>query len=104
LVHRQDRAEVPHRHRVAVDGAVLAVAAFVGRQVRHDLVAVEIEVNPFGCAAAFRAAEQLAVERAGLGDVAHRERQVERNALGGRGHEDLDRGSWNTHHSRQHPA
>ena len=39
LHHRQHRAEVTHKHLVVVDGAGLLVAAFVRRQMGHDLVA-----------------------------------------------------------------
>ncbi len=64
LFHRKHGAEMADRHVVAVDRARVAVAGFVRRQVRNDLVAVEIEVDPVRRTTAFRAAEQRAVELA----------------------------------------
>jgi hypothetical protein len=84
--HGQDRAEVAHRHLVAIDFVGRRIAAFIGRQVGDHLVAMEVEVDPFVGAAAFGAAEQVAIKAARLGNVADRESEVERNALGGRGH------------------
>src|SRR5207244_12333082 len=43
-----------------------------------DLVPMEIEVDPLFRAAAFRAAEELAIELARSGQVVHREREMER--------------------------
>ncbi|MCY1238631.1 hypothetical protein D9M72_513810 [compost metagenome] len=67
-----------HRHGVAVYRAGLAAAAFFRCQMGHDLVAVEVEVDPVFRAAAFRAAQQFAVELARTGDAVDREGQVER--------------------------
>jgi len=64
LRHRQHHAEVPHRHGVAVDLAGAAMAGLVGREVRDDLVAVEVEVDPRVGRTSLRAAEQAAVEPA----------------------------------------
>ena len=50
--------------------------------VADELVAEEIEVHPVGGAAALRAAEQLAIEGARRGEVAHRDRQVEGREFG----------------------
>jgi hypothetical protein len=55
----QYHAEVPHRHVVAVDLAGAAVARFVGREVRDDLVPVEVEVDPGVGRAPFGTAEQV---------------------------------------------
>ena len=59
--------------------------ASAGRQVSHDLVAVEIEVDPVVRASAFGAAEEVAVELAGQRDVVHRESEVEGGQHGGIG-------------------
>jgi hypothetical protein len=65
---------------------------FLGREVRNDLMAVEIEVHPLRRTAAFRAAEQLAVKRAGCREAVDGKRQMERrqNSFGS-AHDDLDR-------------
>ena len=73
----QDRAEVADRHVVAVDGAGRLMPDLLGRQVRDDLVAVEIEVDPDVAGAAFGATEQGAVKGAGLGQVADGKGEVE---------------------------
>ena len=54
----QDRPEVAHRHVVAVDRIGRLVPDLVRRQVGHDLVAVEVEVDPFVAGAPLGAAEQ----------------------------------------------
>jgi hypothetical protein len=69
-----------HGHVVAVHGTQGPVAAFVGREVGHDLMAVEVEVDPLGRAAAFRTSEQFAIEGTCFGDVAHGKSEVERDA------------------------
>jgi hypothetical protein len=46
-------------------------------QMRDDLVAIEVEVDPVVPATPFRAPEQPAVKGAGLAQVSHREGQVE---------------------------
>ncbi len=48
---------MPDRHIVAVDGTALLVAALVGCQMRHDLMTVEVEVNPLGRAPSFGATQ-----------------------------------------------
>ena len=44
--------------------------------MRHDLMAKEIEVDPFGAGASFRASQQIAIEGARLAKVAHRKCQM----------------------------
>ena len=44
--------------------------------MRHDLMAKEVEVDPFPAGASFRATQQIAVEGARLGKIAHRKRQM----------------------------
>ena len=41
-----------------------------------DLMAVEIEVHPFIARAAFGTTEQVAIEGAGFGQIAYRERKM----------------------------
>ncbi|KAG0924075.1 hypothetical protein G6F31_019252 [Rhizopus arrhizus] len=89
LFHGKHGAEMANRHVVRVHGAGGLVAAFAGRQVGADLVAVEVEVDPFGRAAALRTAQLFAVEGAGFGQVADREGQVERRQIVLGGHEKL---------------
>jgi len=86
LVHGEDDAEVGDGDGVAVDGVVVFCRFFgAGLEVGDDLVAEEVEVDPFGAAAAFGAAEGLAVEVAGCGEIVDGEGDVE----GGEGHEQL---------------
>ncbi len=70
-------AEVADRHVLAVDGAGVAVARSRPAQVRDDLVAVEVEVDPVEARAALRAAQQAAIEAARLLEVADGEGEVE---------------------------
>ena len=44
--------------------------------MRYDLVTVEIEVHPFRARSSFGTAEQVAVESAGFGKIAYRERKM----------------------------
>ena len=67
-----------HGHIVPVDLVVVHVLFLVGIEVRHELVAEEIEVHPLIAAAAFRAAEQLAVEAARRAKIVNRDRQMKR--------------------------
>jgi len=66
VVHRKHDAEVAHRHVVAVHGVDRAVARFLGREMRDELMAEEVEVDPLGRAAPFGAAKQAAIERASV--------------------------------------
>jgi hypothetical protein len=66
-----------HRHLNAVD-----LSGMVGRRHRaggvgRDLVAEEIEVDPGIGAASLGAAEDIAVEPAGRGEIPNEEREVE---------------------------
>ena len=72
-------AEMRHGHVVAVDRVVDGRAgSAVDRQVRDELVAEEVEVDPLGGAAAFGAAEQLAIEPARVAQAANGYGQMER--------------------------
>ena len=51
-----------HRHLVAVDLVANTGADSIGRQMRDNLMAMEIEVDPMVSAAALRAVEQAPVE------------------------------------------
>src|SRR5690349_3102456 len=46
LVHGQDGAEMAHRHVVAIHRIARAGAGFFRREMRHHLVAIEIEIDP----------------------------------------------------------
>ena len=76
-IHVQHRAEVPHRHVVAVHVVRRGRAKLFRRQVCDDLVAVEIEVHPGIAGAAFRATQQFAIERACCFQRMHGKREVE---------------------------
>ena len=60
----QHDAAVRHGHTVPIDWIEMSAEASLRAecriQVAHELVAVEIEVDPLGCAASFRAAENAA--------------------------------------------
>ena len=65
-------------HVTTVDGVVtLRGARLLRRQMSDDLMAVEIEVDPFIGAAALGAAEDVAVERSREREVVHGERDME---------------------------
>ena len=77
LVPAEQRAEVRHRHQDVLD-----LPGVLGRRHRagvvgRDLVAEEVEVHPGVGAAAFAAAEDLAVEPAGGVEIADEEGEVE---------------------------
>ncbi len=74
--------EMWYGHIVAVDGITLARTVPRGGvrlQMRDDLVAEEIEVDPFSRTAAFRAAEHRAVEAARCREIIYGERNVKRS-------------------------
>ena len=58
LIHRQDDAEMRHRHVVAVDRIARPRRHRIGREMSDDLMAEQIEIDPMVGAAALRAAEQ----------------------------------------------
>ena len=66
-----------HGHAVPVDMVVRAVARFAGGEMRDDLVAVEIEIDPFGARSSLAATHRFAIEGAGRGEVVNREGEVE---------------------------
>jgi hypothetical protein len=70
-----------HRHVIPIHRAGVAMTRLLGREVGDDLVAVEVEVHPRIRAAALGAAEQLAVEAPGRGQVIDREGEVEKGDL-----------------------
>ena len=77
LLHAEHDAEVAAGDVVAVNVARFGHRAFVGREVRDDLVAVEIEVHPMRAGAAFFAAEEIKIERAAGVEIVGREGEVE---------------------------
>jgi hypothetical protein len=79
LLHREDYTEVRDGDVVAVDGIVMRLVAVGGRlEVRDDLVAEEIEVDPLCGAAAFGAAEGGSIECAGGVEVINGKGDVKR--------------------------
>lgn len=59
-IHIQHQSEMRDRDVVPVDGVAGSIPRFA-RKVRHDLVAVEIEVDPFIRASPFSAAYNFAI-------------------------------------------
>src|SRR5690625_4120938 len=55
---------MPHGHLLAIYQAVLGGLALFGRQVRHNLVPMEIKINPLIAGAALGAAQELAIKGA----------------------------------------
>jgi hypothetical protein len=74
--------EVAHGHGVAIDGAGALMTGLVGRQVRHDLMAVEVEIDPLARAPPLGAAEQLAIKATRGSQIVHRKSQMERRKRG----------------------
>ena len=46
FVHRQHQPEVRHRHVLTVDGIARPARSSIGRKMRDDLMAVQVEVDP----------------------------------------------------------
>ena len=65
LRHRQHHAEMRHGHIMPIDRIGRRNRAGIGVEVRHDLVAVEIKVDPMFRTTALTAAKHAPVERAG---------------------------------------
>src|SRR3546814_8096873 len=83
--HRQHDAEMRHGHVVAVDRVGVGAWACAGIEMRDDLMAVEIEIDPFGRAAALAAAKHTAVKGARGGEIVTRKGEREKNGRGGGG-------------------
>src|SRR5690606_20764420 len=77
LVHRKHDAEMRNGDVVAVDRVRRLGARMLGGEVRHDLMAVEIEVDPLVGAAPLGTPEQSAVEGTRRGEIVDREREME---------------------------
>jgi hypothetical protein len=67
--HRQDRAEVAHRYGPTIDLAGSALVTLRWSQVGHDLVTIEIEVDPRWRALPFKAFQQVTVEASSIGQI-----------------------------------
>src|SRR3546814_4700316 len=67
-----------HGHVVAVDRVGVGAWACAGIEMRDDLMAVEIEIDPFGRAAALAAAKHAAVKGARGGEIVDRKGEMER--------------------------
>ena len=76
FVRLEDGAEVRDRHRMAIHRA-LAGRPRGPAEVRRELVAVELEIDPVLRAAAFAATQQADVEVPRGGDVGDRKGVVE---------------------------
>ena len=73
----EEDAEVGHRDVVVVDRIAAGVAAALGDDVGHELVAVEVPVDPRLGLAPLRAPERAAVEPPGGGEVVDGDGEVE---------------------------
>lgn len=67
---------MPDRDILIVHAAGPAWRDVLGREMRHDLMAPEIEIDPGGIGASFRAAKDFSVEMAGRLQVINREGKV----------------------------
>lgn len=65
-----------HGHCFAIDVIMFFVSSLVRAYMCNDLVAEEIEVNPFTARTSFGAAEQFTVEGARFVQIAHGERKM----------------------------
>ena len=66
-----------HRHVMAVDRIAGAAAPRAGDEMGDDLMAVEIEIDPFVRASPLGAAEQPAIKGARGGEIVDREGEME---------------------------
>ncbi|MCY1279146.1 hypothetical protein D9M70_278910 [compost metagenome] len=66
-----------HRHAMSVHRVRRYGAGFIGREVGHDLVTIEVEIDPVRRTATLGTAEQVAVEVAGGRQVVDRKGKVE---------------------------
>ena len=73
---------MPDGHGLAIDWVGGFMTDLIGREMGDDLMAEEIEIDPFVAGAAFRAAEQVAVKAARLGKTTYRKGEMETRALG----------------------
>lgn len=78
LFHGQNYTEVFGRYGVAIHAAVGFATHFFWCQVRHQLVAVKVEVYPVWGTSAFFTANYLAVKFARDCNVSHRKSKMER--------------------------
>jgi len=85
----QHHAAVRHGHTVPIDRievrAEASLRAECRIQVTHELVTVEIEVDPLGRASSFGATENAAVEAPRLLDIPDLDRNVEGSQAHARG-------------------
>jgi len=67
-----------HWHIFAIDRISLALRHRLGREVRDDLMPVQIEVDPMLGTATLGAAQQISIESAGGRDIVDGESEVKR--------------------------
>ncbi|NBS95806.1 MAG: hypothetical protein EBT08_06580 [Betaproteobacteria bacterium] len=65
-----------NRDLIAIDGIGCIEPTLIGRQMRNDLVAKEIKIDPFGRASALGAAQQFAIKSAGSDQIVDGEGEV----------------------------
>lgn len=75
--HRQHDAKMRHRHVMAVDGIAERRMPAPRLQMRHDLMAEQVKIDPVLGASPFRTAEHATIESPRRGKVIDRESDVE---------------------------
>lgn len=84
FLHVQYDTKMPHRNGLAID-PVDRFFPFTGlAQMRNDLVAEEVEIDPFGRGPALLAFQKIAIKRARFGKVANGKGEMESGAIGHR--------------------
>lgn len=76
VIHGKDDAEMRHRNTVTINRVAPGIASSTLCQMRDDLMAVEIEVDPGIGAATFPATDHAAPKSPGSGQVIDRECEV----------------------------
>ena len=76
-LHAKDQSEVRDRHAVTVNRVGGGIAAHIGGEVGNNLMAVEVEIDPFLAAAPLFAAHHAAVKRTRCGKVMDGKGEVE---------------------------
>jgi len=71
---------MPHRNGLTIDLVDRIFRFTAGAQMRHDLMAEEVEIDPFGRGPALLAFQKIAIKRARFAKVAHGKGEMESGA------------------------
>lgn len=77
IVPRKDDAEMWHGNVMTIDGIAGTDLGSTGIEMRDDLMAEKVEIDPMGVRPAFRAAEQFAVKAPGRIEIVDGKGKVE---------------------------